>query len=73
MIGAHTYLRDGWNINDGFLVLVSTMDVCLSLTLAGSPKIFGVLRVLRLLRALRPLRLVSGSEKRDAEVSLEMF
>ena len=56
MIGADTYLRDGWNVNDGFLVLVSCIDVCITLSLAESPKIFGVLRVLRLLRALRPLR-----------------
>lgn len=56
IIGKDTYLRDGWNVNDGFLVVVSVIDACITFTLAESPKIFGVLRVLRLLRALRPLR-----------------
>lgn len=61
IIGPNSYLRNGWNINDGFLVVVSVIDVCISLTMAESPKIFGVLRVLRLLRALRPLRYAYSS------------
>jgi len=56
IIGPGAYLRSGWNIMDGFLVLVSIVSTIIMLTASGGAKIFGVLRVLRLLRALRPLR-----------------
>lgn len=54
--GKGAYLRSGWNIMDGGLVLVSLIDIFVSLTAAHSPRIFGILRVFRLLRTLRPLR-----------------
>jgi len=52
----HTYLRSGWNIIDGTLVVISLVDLIISLTASTSPRIFGILRVFRLLRALKPLR-----------------
>jgi len=52
----HTYLRSGWNIIDGTLVIISLVDLVISLTASTSPRIFGILRVFRLLRALKPLR-----------------
>ncbi|XP_018422918.1 PREDICTED: voltage-dependent T-type calcium channel subunit alpha-1I [Nanorana parkeri] len=57
--GGRAYLRSSWNILDGFLVLVSMIDIVVSVASAGGAKILGVLRVLRLLRTLRPLRVIS--------------
>ncbi|CAK5074678.1 unnamed protein product [Meloidogyne enterolobii] len=55
--GSDAYFKDGWNILDGCLVLISLINVIMEIFVSGdSPKIFGVIRVLRLLRALRPLR-----------------
>ena len=54
----HAYLRSGWNIIDGTLVVISLVDLIISLTASTSPRIFGILRVFRLLRALKPLRYV---------------
>jgi len=58
-IGENAYLRSGWNKIDIFLVVISTIDVIISLTARSSHKIFGILRVFRLLRTLRPLRVIS--------------
>jgi voltage-dependent calcium channel T type alpha-1G len=64
--GQHTYLHTGWNVMDGFLVIISIIDLATmnrgSLTpVAGAEsdattRIFSMLRVFRLLRTLRPLR-----------------
>ncbi len=58
-IGESAYLKSGWNVMDGLLVVVSSIDVIVSLSAKESPKIFGILRVFRLLRTLRPLRVIS--------------
>ena len=58
VLDAKSYLRSGWNVMDGCLVLVSLVDIVVSLSAASSPRIFGILRVFRLLRTLRPLRSV---------------
>lgn len=59
-IGQAAYFKDGWNILDGILVVISLINVSFELLATGdSPKIFGVIRVLRLLRALRPLRVIN--------------
>ncbi|ULT83280.1 hypothetical protein L3Y34_012492 [Caenorhabditis briggsae] len=59
-IGQSAYFKDGWNILDGILVVISLINVTFELLATGdSPKIFGVIRVLRLLRALRPLRVIN--------------
>jgi voltage-dependent calcium channel T type alpha-1G len=57
--GENTYMKSGWNVMDGCLVIVSLVDMLVTLTARSSPKIFGILRVFRLLRTLRPLRVIS--------------
>ena len=56
VVGKHAYLKSGWNVMDGFLVIISLVDILISITADSSPRIFGILRVFRLLRTLRPLR-----------------
>ena len=48
----HAYLRNGWDVLDGFIVLTSLLSVGISGAGAGA------LKAVRLVRALRPLRLV---------------
>jgi hypothetical protein len=57
-IGADAYLRSGWNVMDGFLVIVSWIDVIVTLSTDSQNTILGVLRVFRALRTLRPLRYI---------------
>ncbi|KAK3601868.1 hypothetical protein CHS0354_041799 [Potamilus streckersoni] len=59
LIGKHAYLKSGWNIMDGALVVISLVDILITLQAQSSPRIFGILRVFRLLRTLRPLRVIS--------------
>ncbi|KAL0984067.1 hypothetical protein UPYG_G00136640 [Umbra pygmaea] len=59
LFGDKAYLRSSWNILDGMLVMISAIDILVSLVSNSSPKILGMLRVLRLLRTLRPLRVIS--------------
>lgn len=68
--GAGTYLHTGWNVMDGFLVIISIVDLATMnrgammnapTTTAtaesdATTRIFSMLRVFRLLRTLRPLR-----------------
>ncbi|PIO33775.1 hypothetical protein AB205_0035480, partial [Aquarana catesbeiana] len=53
--GGKAYLRSSWNILDGMLVLISVIDILVSMVSDSGTKILGMLRVLRLLRTLRPL------------------
>ncbi|TDG98324.1 hypothetical protein EPR50_G00217500 [Perca flavescens] len=57
--GNKAYLRSSWNILDGMLVMISVIDILVSLISNSGTKILGMLRVLRLLRTLRPLRVIS--------------
>ncbi|KAF5282496.1 hypothetical protein FQR65_LT14266 [Abscondita terminalis] len=57
--GPDAYFTSGWNIMDGSLVMISTVDLLMSLISESSPRIFGILRVFRLLRSLRPLRVIN--------------
>ncbi|KAG8268299.1 low voltage-gated calcium channel activity protein [Homalodisca vitripennis] len=57
--GEDAYFMSGWNVMDGLLVIISIIDLLLSLLTASSPRIFGILRVFRLLRSLRPLRVIN--------------
>ncbi|XP_015211827.1 voltage-dependent T-type calcium channel subunit alpha-1G isoform X3 [Lepisosteus oculatus] len=57
--GEKTYLKSSWNILDGLLVLISVIDILVSMISNSGTKILGMLRVLRLLRTLRPLRVIS--------------
>ncbi|KAM9559286.1 LOW QUALITY PROTEIN: voltage-dependent T-type calcium channel subunit alpha-1G-like [Salvelinus alpinus] len=59
LFGDKAYLRSSWNLLDGMLVMISAIDILVSLVSNSSPKILGMLRVLRLLRTLRPLRVIS--------------
>lgn len=62
--GSNTYLHTGWNIMDGFLVIISIIDLLtinrnniISNTDSDiTSHILGMLRIFRLLRTLRPLR-----------------
>ena len=58
-IGRHSYVKSGWNIMDGFLVVISLVDTFITWIAGSSSRIFGILRVFRLLRTLRPLRVIS--------------
>ncbi|XP_033608822.1 voltage-dependent T-type calcium channel subunit alpha-1H isoform X2 [Cryptotermes secundus] len=57
--GQEAYFTSGWNIMDGSLVIISIIDLLMSLISEGSPRIFNILRVFRLLRSLRPLRVIN--------------
>lgn len=57
--GEDAYFNSGWNIMDGSLVIISIVDLLMSLLSQSSPRIFGILRVFRLLRSLRPLRVIN--------------
>jgi voltage-dependent calcium channel T type alpha-1G len=55
-VGKNAYLKNGWNIIDFLLVIISIIDVVISLRAKSSHKI---LRLLRILRTLRPLRVIN--------------
>ena len=40
--GENTYMKSGWNVMDGCLVIVSLIDMLITLTARSSPKIFGI-------------------------------
>jgi len=58
--GEKTYLKDGWNRLDFFIVLVGVVDLIIANSTSELDLRF--LRALRALRALRPLRMVSRNE-----------
>lgn len=43
--GPDAYFTSGWNIMDGSLVIISIVDLLMSLISESSPRIFGILRV----------------------------
>lgn len=43
--GVDAYFTSGWNIMDGSLVIISIIDLLMSLVSESSPRIFGILRV----------------------------
>lgn len=43
--GSEAYFTSGWNIMDGSLVIISIIDLLMSLVSESSPRIFGILRV----------------------------
>ena len=55
-VGKNAYLKNGWNIIDFFLVIISIIDFIITLLSKSSNKI---LRMLRILRTLRPLRIIN--------------
>lgn len=60
--GEKAYLKSSWNVLDGVLVLISVIDILVSMVSDSGTKILGMLRVLRLLRTLRPLRWVEAGQ-----------
>ncbi|CAF3877318.1 unnamed protein product [Rotaria magnacalcarata] len=66
LFGSNTYLHTGWNVMDGFIVIISVVDVVAMhrgmVTPSAEPDaashILSMLRVFRLLRALRPLTVI---------------
>ncbi|KAM9537337.1 voltage-dependent T-type calcium channel subunit alpha-1G isoform 2-T2 [Guaruba guarouba] len=60
--GEKAYLKSSWNVLDGVLVLISVIDILVSMVSDSGTKILGMLRVLRLLRTLRPLRVISRAQ-----------
>ena len=74
VIGKESYLRNSWNVMDGLLVIISIVDVALTihinLTIKSSsdtpPKMLGFIRVFRLLRTLRAL---TGMIKKSVDIS----
>uniref|UniRef100_A0A2I3HMH0 Voltage-dependent T-type calcium channel subunit alpha-1G n=1 Tax=Nomascus leucogenys TaxID=61853 RepID=A0A2I3HMH0_NOMLE len=61
-VGLAGILRSSWNVLDGLLVLISVIDILVSMVSDSGTKILGMLRVLRLLRTLRPLRVISRAQ-----------
>lgn len=45
LYGSDAYFTSGWNIMDGVLVVISIIDLSMSLLSSSSPRIFGILRV----------------------------
>ncbi|CAH3037176.1 unnamed protein product [Porites lobata] len=62
VIGPGSYLKDGWNVLDGSLVLVSWIDVIITYSTASAPEVLGALKVFRALRTLRPLRMIRRAQ-----------
>ncbi|KAJ8283882.1 hypothetical protein COCON_G00027320 [Conger conger] len=58
-LGQNAYLKSSWNMLDGMLVMISVIDILVSMISDSGTTILGMLRVLRLLRTLRPLRVIS--------------
>lgn len=61
ILGTGTYLKDGWNVLDGILVLCSWIDVIITYSSATAPEVLGALKVFRALRTLRPLRFATDA------------
>lgn len=72
LFGPMAYLRTGWNVMDGSLVVISIIDLATmnrgaamnnNLESDATTRIFSMLRVFRLLRTLRPLRGSTNDDK----------
>jgi len=61
--GKEAYLKDGWNVLDGFLVFISMIDMILTLAGVAGGTLLRILKIMRLLRALRPLRVINKAPK----------
>ncbi|KAA8578533.1 hypothetical protein FQN60_011499, partial [Etheostoma spectabile] len=64
-----SYCRSAWNAVDGFLVLLSLVDISVFLASTTKTNMLGILKVLRMLRAMRPLRVI----KRAPKLKLALF
>ncbi|XP_023271811.1 voltage-dependent T-type calcium channel subunit alpha-1H-like [Seriola lalandi dorsalis] len=61
--GKDSYCRSSWNDVDGLLVILSFVDIIVSLASRSKNNSLGFLKVLRLLRTLRPLRVIKRAPK----------
>ena len=59
LAGSEAYLRSGWNILDGFIVVISCLDLILTWSLGEGNSSLGFLRSLRAIRMFRPLRFIA--------------
>jgi len=57
--GPNAYFKDSWNRLDGFIVIVSWVDLIMSLAGVEGGDALRLLKIFRMLRALRPLRAVN--------------
>lgn len=61
-VGPNTYLKDNWNRIDFFLVVVSLINLFVTLVYSSQDaKILSLLKILRLLRTFRPLRAINNA------------
>jgi len=59
-LGCSNYWADGWNQLDGTIVILSAVDMGLTILLSGGGVNLSFLRILRMLRMLRMLRLMKS-------------
>ena len=59
-LGCAGYWRDNWNRLDGNIVLISAVDLGMTVAFAGGGPNISFLRILRMLRVLRMLRLMKS-------------
>ena len=59
-LGCHGYWREGWNVLDGCIVIMSIVEMLLTWIFAGSGVKLSFLRILRMLRVARMLRLMKS-------------
>ena len=59
-LGCAGYWRDNWNRLDGTIVLISAVDLGMTVAFAGGGPNISFLRILRMLRVLRMLRLMKS-------------
>ena len=63
------YFRDGWNLMDFFIVLISLTGIITKLAKADGLSALNALKAIRSLRALRPLRVLSRAENLKVAVA----
>ncbi|XP_074544692.1 voltage-dependent T-type calcium channel subunit alpha-1H-like [Halichoeres trimaculatus] len=63
VFGKNSYCRSLWNIIDGLLVIMSAVQIAVSLISKGKSNMPKVLKVLRLFRTFRPLRVIKRAPR----------
>ncbi len=61
IIGENAYLKNSWNRIDFFLVVLSIVDIFITIVAENNTKILSLLKIMRLLRTLRPLRAINNA------------
>jgi len=73
IIGSDAYLKNGWNRIDFFLVVMSIVDIIITLVAENDVKILSLLKIMRLLRTLRPLRAINNAPGLKVNIFLNCF